>query len=260
MGVVAVGLSGLCAIVPGVFRRQLAVADRLLAIGLASIPGVLLGLALLPSNSVAGFCAVTGVYAVTVLSGAMAGDSVLEAWSRKAIREVQQKADSADLTGDSGLLEGVNPEQHDWPIPVVVRQQNADGGASLMATLTNPSSGDLSEAILHPSENSETTQWMSRQQTLNSETAEGGCRVEFEAQQKVAVVHIPFSPAFSVAPCFECELLDDTELKIKISARHRFGVRIELTRQGGLVDSQSVSLGWYAVAEVDGVALSRSAA
>jgi hypothetical protein len=70
--------------------------------------------------------------------------------------------------------------------------------------------------------------------------------VEFEPGQKFAAVHIPFAPAFDAVPDFECEPLDETDLKIKVSARHSYGVRIEATRSEGVAEAQTVPLGWFA--------------
>ena len=54
IGLLAIGLSTLCTIVPGVLREPLDLPARLLATGLASTPGLVLSLALLPAGSVPG--------------------------------------------------------------------------------------------------------------------------------------------------------------------------------------------------------------
>ena len=253
IGVLAVGISGLCAIVPGVFRRRPAVADRLLTTGLVSIPGLVLGLALLPANSAAGLCAVIGAYTVSVFSGVMAGETVLKTGFGGAAAWTQPDHDGTDD------IEALNRHIAGEDDHVESLRQNTSLAATDESTPTTEITDSWVETVPHPSENSETTQWMSRTGTPACETAEGGCQVEFGAQQKVVAVHIPFSPPFSVTPCFECEPLDGTELKIKISARYRYGVRFELTRQGNLAVARSVSLGWFAIAKAD-VMSERSAA
>jgi len=253
MGVLAVGISGLCAIVPGVLRGPAVAGDRLLVIGLVSMPGLILGLSLLPAGSAAGFCAVVGAYAVSVFSGVMAGDAVFRSRVDGTAQRVQRNPDGTGETEGPGPQAAANADGQTAP------GQKLIPDSSTVSTSVAEVAGRWTETVLHPSENTETTQWMSRTATSAGESAEGGCRIEFAVQQKVMAVHIPFSPAFSVVPCFECEAIDGTGVKIKVSARYRYGVRLELTRQGDLSLTRSVPLEWYAAAKAD-FAAERSAA
>lgn len=56
---------------------------------------------------------------------------------------------------------------------------------------------------------------------------EGTIRVDFVAGQKLAVVHIPFWPAFSSTPRVACEA---TDCRARVAVVHVYGTRIEVKR------------------------------
>lgn len=64
---------------------------------------------------------------------------------------------------------------------------------------------------------------------------EGAIRVDFAAGQKLAVVHIPFWPAFSCPPRIDCETMD---CRAKVAAVHVYGTRIEVKRPHGAEPQQ----------------------
>lgn len=249
IGVVALSLSALSTLVPGVLRQPLDLPSRLLATGLASTPGLVLGLVLLPSGSVAGTATLLSVFCLAVVSGTLCG-----ALPPSAVRQASLLADarrvlaarprSAD--GQLSGFEGAGPEGG----------RRRDEKTPEPSPVANPSAGDsveenllFGESTPHPAEVAETVQWMSRSTLDEGEAAEGGCRAEFEAGQKVATIHIPFSPAFAAVPEMECEPLDHSDVTIKVAARQAYGVRLEVSRQGDCESPLSVAVGWSAFAE-----------
>jgi hypothetical protein len=63
-------------------------------------------------------------------------------------------------------------------------------------------------------------------------TCRGRLQAEFSAGQSVAVVHIPFCPAFGVIPEFTCEVIDAPAVRARAPAVFRYGARVELKRSG----------------------------
>lgn len=253
-GSLAIGIAVLCATIPGVLREKLEIADRLLATGLAAIPGLLLGLSLLPPGSVPGVSSLLGIYMIAVVAGTLGGDVVPQ---RVLTTILPQPLTDSPASRPQCSKSAVSPNSSrpvtKDPEPEIQTEAQPDAGASTKqeATKAQLELSLSSEAVAHPSENPQMTQWMSRGLTADGETVEGGCQVSFEPGQKLMAVHIPFVPALDSLPEFECEPLDEANVKIKISTRHRYGVRIEVTRLGDLAVTESISLGWFAFAAVD---------
>lgn len=94
----------------------------------------------------------------------------------------------------------------------------------------------------------DTRQWMTRSIQVDREVIEGGCRIDFSAGQKQAVLHLPFTPALSGTPEFECEAIDGSDVRFRITARLPYGIRLEIARSSGLEQCVSVELGYSASA------------
>jgi hypothetical protein len=256
IGLLAVGIAVLCATIPGVLREQLEISDRLLATGLASIPGLLLGLSLLPPGSVAGVSSLLGIYVVAVVSGTLGG-AVFPQPNVNFAKPPSSQDSLSSRGGNSDVVVSTEPDETvtEQREPVILAEPTDDWPVTGLQGDSTPQELSLqTETISHPSENPQTTQWMSRSVTSEGETAEGGCQAIFEPGQKLVAVHIPFAPAFDSLPDIECEPLDDSDVKIKVSTRHRYGVRVEVTRLDDLVAAQSIPLGWFAFAATDATA------
>lgn len=235
-GAVAIGVAILCATIPGVLHERLEIADRILATGLASIPGLLLGLSLLPAGSFTGVSSLLGIYLVAVIAGTF-GTGTIPQQSLPFVKPVLASSEPlVRPTSHSEVAVLEKPTATAWPTDPPSESQPLD--LNLQA-----------EAIPHPSGNPQTTQWMSRAITADGENAEGGCQVDFVPEQKVVAAHILFTPAFDAVPEFECEPLDESDVRVKVTTRQRYGVRIEVTRVGNLAMAQSIPLGWFAFAE-----------
>lgn len=256
IGVLAIGVTTFCTLVPGVMRNALDRPARLMATGLSTTPGLLLGLALLPAGSVGGVASL-----LCIFFGAMVAGTLAEEWSpwsegrlhlqlveaRRALAarprhmtpEPRNSQDNFEFAGE--LREESASPLSTHPSPAAV----SEAGLPVDETAAVP----FGESVPHPSENLETTQWMSRSLNETGDCAEGGCQAVFEAGQKLALIHIPFAPAFAVAPEFECEPLDESDVQIKTAARRSYGVRIEVTRKVDLDSEQTIPLGWFAFGE-----------
>ncbi|MDB4637659.1 MAG: hypothetical protein P8M30_17595 [Planctomycetaceae bacterium] len=81
------------------------------------------------------------------------------------------------------------------------------------------------------------------------EWLEGTIRVDFIRNQKTAVIHIPFWPAFQFPPQVNSELLEGPHLKIDIKTVERWGIRLELTRRAAGLDPDSAELAFFVTTE-----------
>lgn len=79
------------------------------------------------------------------------------------------------------------------------------------------------------------------------ETVEGVLSVSFEAGQKRANLHIPFSPPLSAAPEIECESVGDEDVKLKVAVAQPWGVRVEVRRMTA-DDASTAEIGFHATA------------
>lgn len=248
IGLLAIGLSTVCTIVPGVLREPLDLPARLLATGLASTPGLVLGLALLPAGSVPGAATLLCVFCVAVTCGTLCGElpppSVRQASLLAEARRVLAARPRTDTTPPESSANQVERDLVDLPRPAVSLDETPGISAESMEE-SLPFDGTTP----HPADVPTTTQWMSRGTLDEGESAEGGCRAEFEAGQKLATIHLSFSPAFSVAPELECEPLDDSDVTIKVAAMQAYGVRLEVTRKGDCESPECVPVSWFAFAE-----------
>ncbi|MAG94422.1 MAG: hypothetical protein CMJ48_11830 [Planctomycetaceae bacterium] len=74
-------------------------------------------------------------------------------------------------------------------------------------------------------------QWMKRtRDCTGSESVRGGVTIDFGPGQKLAVVHLPFSPALEAAPQIECEQLTGDSARIRVALCRAFGARLEVRR------------------------------
>lgn len=261
IGVLAVGVTVFCTVVPGVLRDPLDRPARLLATGLASTPGLLLGLSLLPSESVAGVASLLSIYFGAVVAGTLADE--WSPWSESHISSQLAEARRALAARARHITPQTECSPAHPPSPVSSIEagskteplRESTHSTRTSAPIITEDSTSLTDdtaaapfggSIPHPSEIRGITQWMSRCLNEEGENAEGGCQAVFEAGQKLVAIHIPFAPSFAVAPEFECEPLDESDVRIKVAARHSYGMRIEVTRNGDTADAQTVPLGWFA--------------
>jgi hypothetical protein len=89
---------------------------------------------------------------------------------------------------------------------------------------------------------------MSRSRQDGYDVVEGEVQIDFVAGQRVVVVHLPFSPPLAGTPEFECEGLDQVELSFRTTARHTYGVRVEVSRPATQQEPATTRIGWAASA------------
>jgi hypothetical protein len=87
-------------------------------------------------------------------------------------------------------------------------------------------------------------QQLTRRDDEGVDVFEGTIRVDFAAGQKLAVVHLPFWPAFSCPPRVVCEGAD---CRVKVAAVQVYGTRIEVKR---ITDTEATQM-WLEVRATD---------
>ena len=70
-------------------------------------------------------------------------------------------------------------------------------------------------------------QQLTRRDAEGVDVFEGLLRVDFAAGQKLAIIHVPFWPAFDNRPQIACE---GTDCRVKVAAIQAYGARIEVKR------------------------------
>ena len=273
-GAAALAVSLLCITVRGLLGETFQQSHRIMAVVACGLPGVMLGLSLMPPGSSSGLACLLGLYAVAVVGGS--------AWSTAGQEPITSLHDQhGKLSGssfarhsfDSGAEKSPdttsNPLEHGHSSPEIFNTQYPAAVESIAGSTDTPLADsqlespedaafaddgalpfDLNEPLPHPGCNPETTQWMSRSTVEGTDVAEGAFRVAFEPGQKLAAVHLPFSPPLAGTPEFECEPVDESDVRLRTTAVHSYGIRVEVTRSSGLDEAETVELGWMASAAI----------
>jgi hypothetical protein len=229
--------------------RASSAEEGLLPEALSLMPGVMLGLALLPAGSGGGLAALLGLFAV--------GFGVQYAFSSS--RQTGRTQPARRMTGGEAARQRENGPSP-WPSPQGGEEASV---TSSVAEVENPIlESDASIGISEPSAvlqdelpasshfSPDAQQWMSRSRQDGYDVVEGEVQIDFEAGQRLVALHLPFSPPLAATPEFECEGLDEIELSFRTTARHTYGVRVEVSRSGALDEAATALIGWAASAEV----------
>lgn len=282
-GAVASIIGFLCGSQAGLAGKTLPIPQRSMLISLCGLPGVMLGLAVLPSESSTGMTFLLGLYlsGVLTVNSLEAGDLdfgiALPFIEREGRRRTAERASVTEAPRDSSPpAQTVDPQNASEEAAIKADSQNStecsentldtehdlslDQRLASLAISSNESRHDatpLEETALsfetqasipHPGSRPETTQWMSRSMVDGTDLAEGAFRVHFTAGQRLAPVHLPFSPPLSDTPEFECEPADDSDLRFRTTALHAYGIRIEVSRSGDCHEAEVVEVAWSASA------------
>ncbi len=263
-GIVASLVAVLAASIPDLISHRLTRPQRTLLISACGLPGVMLGLAVMPTGSATGLACLLGLYVTAVLTvssfesdGENLRTETDRASSVQRSSAVCQSENAFPEPEESSLSEsevaaeaGTFDEQSLSPLTSLsVANARPDSAEALtpddeMAALPF----ELDETLPHPACNPDTTQWMSRSCVEGLDVAEGSFRVRFVAGQRLAPVHLPFSPPLADTPEFECEPADDSDLRFRTTAVHAYGVRIEVSRSGDCSEEATVEVAWMASA------------
>jgi len=262
---VAASLVGiLAASLPELISVRLARPQRTLLISACGLPGIMLGLAVMPTASSTGLACLLGLYVAAVLT--------LSAFESEGVGTqpetlVRSKPEPSTVNDQSSSVIAASEEPPTISDAISSDNITLDERLALRATdfeadvthdsLISDSENEeptdalpfeLNEPMPHPASNPETTQWMSRSQAEGLDVAEGSFRVRFAAGQRLAPVHLPFSPPLADTPEFECEPADDSDLRFRTTAVHAYGVRIEVSRSADCDEEAVVEVAWMASA------------
>jgi hypothetical protein len=108
--------------------------------------------------------------------------------------------------------------------------------------------GELEDAV--ESDSQGVSQSMSRTRHGDgSETIEGTMVLPFAAGQQIGVAHLPFSPPFGAQPEVTCHLLDDSPVRLRVTATQTYGARVEAKRTGAAFDADEILIGYVVSAD-----------
>lgn len=302
-GIAASLIAILAASRPDLISDRLARPQRTLLISGCGLPGVMLGLAVMPAGSSTGLTCLLGLYVAAVLTvSALESDGTNSSTEDVDGSQTERPAGTQTPVASDGAAETVTtiseetfdtrtsssllkddrspdptcasvespanrPQKSTGKASGTLFQQAAGNQSSIQPTkltIADASPGiseaftldkeasalpfDLNESLPHPASNPDTTQWMSRSRVEGLDVAEGSFRVRFAAGQRLAPVHLPFSPPLADTPEFECEPADDCDLRFRTTAVHAYGVRIEVSRSGNCEEEATAEVSWMASA------------
>lgn len=269
-GVAASLIAVLAASIPDLISDRLPRPQRTLLVSGCGLPGVMLGLAVMPTGSTTGLACLLGLYVAAVLTVSAlesdfansqtegAGSSPTERSSADGQSTLMSASKSAESVDLSGPKDEESPETRKFDEQSLIHSTSlsvADATREPDEELlgdndATPLSFELNEPLPHPASNPDTTQWMSRSRVEGLDVAEGSFRVRFVAGQRLAPVHLPFSPPLAETPEFECEPADESDLRFRTTAVHTYGIRIEVSRSSDCDEEATVEVAWMASAAI----------
>lgn len=110
-------------------------------------------------------------------------------------------------------------------LPVLLRQPQPSPVATEIAPPTN---GAPASSLLELHDKTATQKLIYRRDETNKLSVEGWLRADFVTEQRTAVVHIAFCPAFDQTPVVEAELADGPPCEIRPTLVLPWGVRWEV--------------------------------
>lgn len=142
-----------------------------------------------------------------------------------------------DLPGTVGVLAGsrlaADGAAH-ATARVAIRQAPVDSVASSAIAETDPPTFDDCNV---------SQQWIRRSTPEGADSLQILMRVTFPPGAREVAVHIPLWPAMTGIPVVDCEPLDASEVELRVTAAHTYGVRIEVRRSGACDEAHCVPIG-----------------
>jgi hypothetical protein len=271
-GVAASLIAILATSLPDLVSNRLARCHRTLLISACGIPGVMLGLSVMPAGSSTGLACLLGVYLAAVLTvAALDSEDVATLASNvdqtvaglpnscgdttSVLEDCDHSPERCDESLEPAAVQHIQPavEERSLDEKLTALADNAENFSGPTETVSPETAALLFEPnrlVPHPGNRPETTQWMSRSQVDGLDVAEGAFRVRFAAGQRLAPVHLPFSPPLADTPEFECEPADDSDLRFRTTAVHAYGIRIEVSRSSDCNEQATVEVAWTASASL----------
>lgn len=224
-------------------------ASQLAFNSLASIPGLLLGLALVPTQGVVGLSSLLTLFLLVTIGTTWAQSTAPTVLASEELSQTTESLPIGSLVSVSAASPANTESMTDWHAP----KQSSEASAVELNEVepqedTSLQLGEegIEQSVPHPSSDPDVTQWMSRAERDGLDLCEGAIKVRFAPRAKQVAIHLPFVPPFACTPSFEAEPLEDAEVEITVTSTHGYGVRLEITRRGQLDDCATASIGYFA--------------
>lgn len=220
-------------------------AQQLVLNSLAAVPGLLLGLALVPTQSTIGLSALITTFLLQTATCTCADTwlALVPAESNRVSTSSPASA-VAEQECSHEVVESVEfAEPPLEPSSLGVEE-------TPFALEADPTADECCHEsdLPHPSVDPKVVQWMTRSELDGADTCEGAIKVRFAPRAKQVAIHLPFVPPFVTIPTFEAEPLDDLDVEITATSTHGYGIRLEVTRKGPFDQAIDVSIGYAASA------------
>ena len=137
-------------------------------------------------------------------------------------------------------------------LPVGSRFNEVDSAQCPLAGF-EPCSEDLDDSsdpeLVALADESVTQWWQRSRPAPGEERIDGMTRVEFAPGEKQIAVHVAFCPPLTAVPVVTCELLDDADVRLRVTTVQTYGVRIEAKRLSDTGEALAVAVRFSASVE-----------
>ncbi|MBT4867683.1 MAG: hypothetical protein HON53_21490 [Planctomycetaceae bacterium] len=194
------------------------------------VPPFSMGVSLLAAGSTTGFPALVTLALLCAVAMLVCGTDIR--WSPSADES------PSDIAVTVGLTETINGTSAVREL--VIAEAPEPDESSPLGESDETDAEDLAEG-----DGQAFSQSMSRvTQDDGSETIEGTVTLRFGAGQQIGVVHLPFSPPLVGQPQVSCYLLEDLPVRLRATATHTYGARLEARRIETTSDPEEIIVGY----------------
>ena len=293
LGMVGIVAALFSVTVPGILDN-LSAAQRFLATSLCGIPGLILGLSLMPTGSGAGLTSLLAFYALAlwvshlanldafsqvslrigqtrlirdvstspldtqnVAAESSAAVASMESDRQSSDRPPSESSSLATVQNDECVEQSSQPDHADFDSILSIEADLETRLAQLSSENMESLEVDHEETSLpHPSQNPNTQQWSSRTVEGNCEQLEGVITATLAVNEERIAIHIPFAPALDAIPEFECEAINGEPVEVCVTQTKSYGMRLELKRPKSEAQTRLVvQVGYFASLEIAEVIL-----
>ena len=196
----------------------------------ALVPPFAMGVSLLAARSATGFPALVTLTLLCAVAMLVWGTDIR--WSPSAN---ESPSDIAVTVGPTETINGIS----------AARELAIAAASETDESLTLDGFDELDVDDPADSDGQAFSQSMSRvTQSDGSETIEGTVTLRFDVGQQIGVVHLPFSPPLAGQPQVSCYLLEDIPVRLRVTATHTYGVRLEARRIETTSSAEEIIVGY----------------
>jgi hypothetical protein len=149
-------------------------------------------------------------------------------------------------SADTAPAQSYSPQPVTFPLPTTPAASlcpEAGWASPTASPATLAGTAHPTERAAGADQGTKPDEWMERTlDDVGTAILRGQVFAEFAAGQSVAVLHIPFCPAFALLPEITCDVIGAPAIRARAPAVYRYGARVELKRTGDTSHSTRVAI------------------